>query len=590
MNNENKQKDIRWVLHNNNIGVFGLVETRVRSMAINKVHQGLGLNWAMVNNNIAHDGGRIWILWDDNNYEVEILSIEAQVIHTKGSYFTWNNKHEPGAMVFSRIDRAMTNNEWLIQYPETVTMFHPEGLFDHCPCTITMRPTVERKIGSFKYFNMWGSDPGFRDVVTKIWEQSVDGYKMFQVVKKLKLLKYPLRQLNGSAFANIETTANVAKMLTIKARRVSNRVLSIHDMNGNCCTTIEGIEQAFIKYYHNLLGSSKEVRHVHIPTVRKGKVLSHIQYSEMCRAVTGEEIKKALFSIPSNKVPGPGGFLSQFFKDTYDIIREDIISVVLEFFHSGKMLKQTISKVICNRLADVLPEIISANQSAFIKGRDIVDNILICHDLARLYNRKACSPRSIMKIDLKKAYDSIEWSFIKKMLQALGFLAKMVQWIMMCVSTPWYTLSLNGASFDDLLMFCKGDRQSIIILLRAFATFSAESGLVMNREKSDIYFNGMRQEEIDYVLNISGVKIGSFSFRVERLCRNYLWSGSDQYLRVPAVAWEKICQEKKCGGLGVVNCRNWNLAMLDKYVWWIANKADHLWIRWVNHIYIKNQA
>ncbi|XP_074265761.1 uncharacterized protein LOC141588205 [Silene latifolia] len=77
--------------------------------------------------------------------------------------------------------------------------------------------------------------------------------------------------------------------------------------------------------------------------------------------------------------------------------------------------------------------------------------------------------------------------------------------------------------------------------------------------------------------------------RVERICRNYLWSGSDLYLRAPAVAWEKVCREKKCGGLGVVSCREWNIAMLGKYVWWIAAKADHLWIRWVNHIYIKNQ-
>ncbi|XP_074320303.1 uncharacterized protein LOC141657078 [Silene latifolia] len=195
INSVNKQKEVSYFLHNNNIGVFGLLETRVRVNAINKVHQGIGSNWSLVHNTSVHDGGRIWIIWDFGNYTFDIISIEAQVIYVKitcingqawwmsviygfnkvheriplwdylrnmrqavngpwlvmgdfnnvlamcervgsevsnyelrgfqecvddcglvdlpahGAYFTWNNKHEPGAMVFSRIDRAMSNDE-----------------------------------------------------------------------------------------------------------------------------------------------------------------------------------------------------------------------------------------------------------------------------------------------------------------------------------------------------------------------------------------------------------------------------------------------------------------------------------------------
>ncbi|XP_074306230.1 uncharacterized protein LOC141641471 [Silene latifolia] len=127
----------------------------------------------------------------------------------QGAFFTWINKQEPGSMVFSRIDRAMTNDEWLNMYPDTSTVFHPEGLFDHCPCTITMCPVVERKKGSFKYFNIWSKDPEFVDIVKEVWGRHMYDIKMFQVVQKLK---QPLKQLNGIAFANIETSANVAKL------------------------------------------------------------------------------------------------------------------------------------------------------------------------------------------------------------------------------------------------------------------------------------------------------------------------------------------------------------------------------------------
>ncbi|XP_074297782.1 uncharacterized protein LOC141628554 [Silene latifolia] len=266
-----------------------------------------------------------------------------------------------------------------------------------------------------------------------------------------------------------------------------------------------------------------------------------------------------------------------------------------------------------------------------------------------------------MKVDLKKAYDSIEWDFIRQMLHALAFPDKMIQWIMECVTTPWYTLSLNGSNFgyfqDDLLMFCRGDKASIIIILRAFATFSKASRLEINCEKSDIYFNGMSSEDSQYILGVSGFKEGQFSFRylgipisykimavgdcsrliekivqrirgwgarklsydgrlvlvqavltqlhsfwtrifiihvtvmdrINHICRNYLWSGSEEFHKTSHVAWEKVCVAKKYGGLGIVNGKNWNLAMLGKYVWWLAEKSDHLWIRWVNHMYIKDQ-
>ncbi|XP_074282685.1 uncharacterized protein LOC141607224 [Silene latifolia] len=340
-------------------------------------------------------------------------------------------------------------------------MYHLEGIFDHCPCTMKLTSEVRPQNRCFKYFNMWGKDLDFLDTVQANWRVPLYGYKMFQFVKKLKILKQPLKELNRAGYANIETTTKVAlkhlhsKQLQlqgdptnidlqqavkdaallykeretamrsflaqkaktqwlsdgddnthyfhsiIKARRMQNRILGIGDMDGNTHTTSTDIEEAFIKYYKQSLGTQTKVVKVHRGIVQNGKL---------------------------------------FFKDSFDITGVDLCSAVKEFFSAGRMLKQVnsttltliskkdrpltvadfrpiaccnvvykvISKVICARLATMLPDIISENQSAFLKGRDIVDNILICHDLVRLYKRKACSPRCLMKVDLKKAYDSVE--------------------------------------------------------------------------------------------------------------------------------------------------------------------------------------
>lgn len=84
------------------------------------------------------------------------------------------------------------------------------------------------------------------------------------------------------------------------------------------------------------------------------------------------------------------------------------------------------------------------NQGAFIQDRLITHNILICQDLVKNYGRKNTSSGCIMKMDMKKAYDSIYWNFLEDMLVALKFPDKFVKIIMECVCSPRYSLMLNG--------------------------------------------------------------------------------------------------------------------------------------------------
>ncbi|XP_074313598.1 uncharacterized protein LOC141648781 [Silene latifolia] len=74
---------------------------------------------------------------------------------------------------------------------------------------------------------------------------------------------------------------------------------------------------------------------------------------------------------------------------------------------------------------------------------------------------------------------------------------------------------------------------------------------------------------------------------IERICRNFLWDGGVDFMRSPLVAWDKACRSKKEGGLGLKNDSLWNQAPLGKLVWWIYTKADLLWVKWVNHTYLK---
>ncbi|XP_074267096.1 uncharacterized protein LOC141590399 [Silene latifolia] len=88
-----------------------------------------------------------------------------------GAYFTWNNKQEGDARVYSWIDRVLANDEWILNGPSGNVTFLPEGLYDHSPCLIELGEDIERRKCPFKYFNMWGKHAEFKNIVMETWKQ-----------------------------------------------------------------------------------------------------------------------------------------------------------------------------------------------------------------------------------------------------------------------------------------------------------------------------------------------------------------------------------------------------------------------------------
>lgn len=89
-------------------------------------------------------------------------------------------------------------------------------------------------------------------------------------------------------------------------------------------------------------------------------------------------------------------------------------------------LYKIISKIITSRLSRVVGVIIDESESKFVPGRNIQDNILIARELIRCYNRKHLSPRCTIQMDVKKAYDTVEWIALKHIMQDLNFLGEFI--------------------------------------------------------------------------------------------------------------------------------------------------------------------
>lgn len=305
--------------------------------------------------------------------------------------------------------------------------------------------------------------------------------------------------------------------------------------------------------------------------------------------VSAEEIRRVLFSMLSNKSPGPDGFPSEFFKFTWPILSQDFTVAIHSVFRFGflpkgvnstilalvpkkaasmemrdyrpiaccNVLYKVVSKILANRLKLLLPRVITENQSAFIKGRLLMENVLLASELVKDYHKDVVSPRCVMKIDISKALDSVQWDFVLKILEALGVPAKFLRWIELCITTPSFSVQVNGelAGYfqnarglrqgcslspylfvlcmnvlshkidkavkigkfkfhprckglslthlcfaDDLMVFVEGTKESIEGALSVFGRFAKCSGLSISIEKSTIFMAGVAEEERSRIL------------------------------------------------------------------------------------------
>jgi len=198
------------------------------------------------------------------------------------------------------------------------------------------------------------------------------------------------------------------------------------------------------------------------------------------------DIQAAFLSLPKSKAPGPDGYPAEFFKANWSVVGREMIAAVKEFLSTGCLLQQwnstiislipkkananrmtefrpiscfntlykVASKLLSNRLKAALPKLISSAQSAFVPGRLLVENVLLATELVSGYKWIEISKRCMLKVDLQKAFDSLNWEFILNTLEALGFPSHFRKLVSQCITTTRFSISING----ELCGYFKGSK------------------------------------------------------------------------------------------------------------------------------------
>ena len=107
------------------------------------------------------------------------------------------------------------------------------------------------------------------------------------------------------------------------------------------------------------------------------------------------------------------------------------------------------TKVLTNRLVPVAKKMIGKNQTGFIKGRNILEGVVVLHEvLHELHRSKART--LVLKIDFEKAYDRVRWDFLEKVMKGKGFPSKWINWVMSTVRGGRVCINVNGERSDTL--------------------------------------------------------------------------------------------------------------------------------------------
>ncbi|GJT35339.1 putative RNA-directed DNA polymerase, eukaryota, reverse transcriptase zinc-binding domain protein [Tanacetum coccineum] len=619
-----------------------------------------------------------------------------------GFWFTWTDKW---ASKMSKLDRFLATEGFHDAFPNITYNILKKGILDHRPILLK-ESVVDYGTTSFRFFHSWLDCEGFYDLVVDTWKSydSGDNNGMISFKKKLQNLKQVIRTWSSSkklldnqmkkehqnclslcdAKVDQGTTTSDDLNLRISSMKILSNIdrkeTSDHAQKVKVKWALEGDENTSFFY-----GSLKKKRResaikgilkngiwIDDPGEVKSEFYTHFCNRFSCTGasrptigdvdfkqisveqreflecdVSNEEIKRVVWDCSSDRAPRPDGFTFKFFKTSWDVIQNDVVRFVRDFFQLACFPKgcnssfialipkvedakfvsdfrptsligcqyKIIGKLLANRLSTVIGSCVSFEQSTFIKGRNILDGPLVLNECMAWY-RKRNKALMVFKVDFKMAFDSRRWDYLDVIMKKLGFGDPMSPFLFILAMEGLHALASKAVTTGE---WSHSNAYNLICLRRCFYMVSV---LKINVHKSKILGVNVLDEEVSSMALVLGCgvpKLPMMYLGVRTSCnmgRCVNWKrivqtfelmmnrwkaellsfrgrlslikavlGDSDDKKITWVKWNSCLASKAIGGLDIGSIFALNVSLLFKWVWRFCTTSNNLWVNVIKDIH-----
>ncbi|XP_026416712.1 uncharacterized protein LOC113312175 [Papaver somniferum] len=552
-----------------------------------------------------------------------------------GLEFSWCNNIVGRKRIVCNLDRVVFNDKWLELYPSLGHKVGARGISDLGVLYGANADIPKPENVLFRALKVSKNHPSFKQAIIDSWSSEIFGNPGFIFMSKLKRLKKHIQIWNLNSFGDVTKKLKQVEEDVLKATLLSDRnPLDLHLLNNVIAT--KGKQELLLDQQKEIIQQKSRVkwlkegaantRFFHEVTFATNifndiPIVVNEDENSLLEAIPkADEIREAVFELNPDSAPGPDGFAGWSYREVWEIIGKDFINAI-QFWWSRRFIPnglnanfllllpkvknvkranqfrpiglmnfsfKVITKIITKRLTEIIKKVVSPQQGAFIKGRNIQEKIALASELVNdmEYKRRA----------------------------------------------------------DDIFIFGNADKRNVRKLLKVLQDYQAASGQVISLEKSKCFIGGTseaRKLEIPKVCNmplskfpdkylgvmleprriksihlwsivemmqenLAGWKGRLLSFQerlilvkfllcslsiytmavykwpktiikeCESIIRNFVWTGDPSTRKVITLKWGSVCSPMDEGGLGLRRLEILNKPLLMKLYWKILNGEDEM--------------
>ncbi|GJR51139.1 RNA-directed DNA polymerase, eukaryota, reverse transcriptase zinc-binding domain protein [Tanacetum coccineum] len=416
-----KQKEVKKLIQEEGLQLCAILETHVKYKNIKKTCETVFGNWEYITNGEDNNKGCIimkivtcgipWVILGDYNVTLKVSehsngsvipssemsefqdcvnNIEVGDLHSEGFHYTWTKSlKNPKCKTLKKLDRVMVNENFMDKFQQAHEIFLLYMIPDHSSIIVRIPNGVQKRKSSFRFSNFITDKKEFLPT---------------EIVRRGRIMS--IRNEEGVRFENDDVSVQI------------------------------------VKHFEEFLGKSSQL---HKMSCRNDIFINKLTSEEalkMVRPISDSEIKNAMFEIKDSKAPGPDGYTSRFYKLAWSIVRTEVSQAVREFFLTGKLLGEVNATLI-----SLVPKIPTPNKVSNFRP------IACCNVLYKFISK-------IMTNRIKEV------------------LGKLV------------------------------NENQIMVIKNSLDEFSSFSGLILNMEKSTVFFRGLSNAEQQNILNIIPFLVG----------------------------------------------------------------------------------